>query len=94
MLLTHMFEVNFYIPKVRPRIELRNFQEAAKFFENYLESAHQMNANANTKSTCAYKLNEMEPGQKLTISDKFKVETIKTFHSVPSLGYGFYEIKK
>lgn len=53
-----------------------------------------MNANALTKSTCAYKLYEMDPGQKIIISDKFKVETFKTFHSVPSLGYGFYEIKK
>lgn len=53
-----------------------------------------MNVNAASKSTCAYKLNEMDAGQKMNVGDKHRIQTFKTHHSVPSLGYGFYEIKK
>jgi len=59
-----------------------------------LEAAHQLNTSSNTKSSCEYSIHGVEPGDELTFpKSTMKVTLVKSFHSVPSVGYCFFDTK-
>ena len=79
--------INIYVP-----IEIMDY------VKNYIHAFYTMSKNnPHNKSHMKYKLIGVKPGERfeaLINNKKHIVEIIKCFHTVPTVGYGFIEIRK
>lgn len=92
----HSFQIpSMYSPSSRFPLQIYVPQISVPFFERYLQSAQLLNDHGAEKAlnTCEerFTLHGVSPEQIIDLDQSIRVEIVQCHHTVPSVGYAFYE---
>lgn len=92
----HTFQIPFmYSPSSPAPLNIYVPQSSLSLFENFLTSAQLLNDHGAEKalSTCQqrFTLHGVSPSQIIDLDKSYRVEIVQCHHTVPTVGYAFYE---